>query len=74
MEQNITDVEVWQALHRELWLSNHPHWFQKSESGHRVIRWIKKWLLRIEEKLVPTPVRRWLWVRKSITERSGEIL
>jgi glycosyltransferase involved in cell wall biosynthesis len=60
-EHKVTDSEVWQALRRELWLHGHPTRLSLPESTHGLLRWTKKWLLRLEEWTVPGPIRRWLW-------------
>lgn len=61
VKQEITDPEIWQAIQKELWLYNQPAWLSNSGRGQRIVRWIKKWLLRLEERLLPPPVRHWLW-------------
>jgi glycosyltransferase involved in cell wall biosynthesis len=60
-EQGIEDSEVWQALRRELWLHSHPAQPGLTAWTGHFLRWTKKWLLRIEERAIPAPIRRRLW-------------
>ena len=60
-EKNVDNIIVWQALKRELWLHRVPAWPPQSDPLWKLVRWIKKWLLWLEEWVVPTPIRRWLW-------------
>ena len=63
-EKHVKDKRVWEAVNRQLWLydsSSHqklPGFTQDS------IRWIKKWILRVEERVLPSILRDWLWIRK----------
>jgi glycosyltransferase involved in cell wall biosynthesis len=62
-EQGMKDVEVWQALQRELWHINNPIWLPPIARAQYLVRWAKKWLLRIEERMLPASVHHWLWTR-----------
>jgi glycosyltransferase involved in cell wall biosynthesis len=66
-EHEVKDVEVWQALHQELWRIEEPAWLPHIPRLHTLIRWVKKWLLRAEAWLLPAPARRWLWARTGST-------
>ncbi|HZD58367.1 MAG TPA: glycosyltransferase family 2 protein [Anaerolineales bacterium] len=59
----VKDFEVWQALVRELWRIYHPGWLPSNEPIQITTRWAKKWLLRLEERLLPLAISRWLWGR-----------
>lgn len=63
-QKNITDPDVWLAVKRELWyhrgLGARPMHGTIIKLGMRV----KKWLLRIEEWILPVQLRRWIWVRE----------
>jgi glycosyltransferase involved in cell wall biosynthesis len=61
VEQGQEDFEVWQALQAELWRLHYPVWLPPSEPLEYLMRWAKKWLLRLEERVLPAAVRRWLW-------------
>ncbi len=61
--KKIENKVVWEALQKEKWLKRHPGWLPDSIQAHNFIRWIKKWVLRIEEWIVPSTVRHWYWVR-----------
>lgn len=63
-EQALEDKKVWLALKRELWLYNNLSCgYFRSLTPDR-IRWIKKWILRVEEWALPSILRDWLWIRK----------
>jgi len=65
-EQGSMDAEVWQALRKEFWLRSKfhlPTWFPLPERTQYFIRWIKKWLLRLEELILPASLRLWIWTR-----------
>jgi glycosyltransferase involved in cell wall biosynthesis len=62
----IRDSEVYAALNKELWLIQHYHELAMSALTRRVnksLRWLKKWLLKIEEKITPTQLDEWWWTR-----------
>jgi hypothetical protein len=58
------DLDIWMVLRRELWLNHQPVRRYLAARTHHTMRRIKKWLLWLEEKIVPTPVRHWLWVQR----------
>jgi glycosyltransferase involved in cell wall biosynthesis len=62
-EQQVEDKRVWEVVSRQLWLYNSPSQqrFPLVQDG---IRWIKKWILRVEEWVLPSVLRDWLWIRK----------
>jgi glycosyltransferase involved in cell wall biosynthesis len=62
LKKNVTDVEVWQALQREIWKIHYPTWLLHYDNLQHISRWIKKWLLRVEEKTIPSVIRRHLWI------------
>jgi len=49
LEQGVKDPEVWQALKDALWVHHHPRL-------HR----LKEMVIRLEKRILPVPVRRWL--------------
>jgi hypothetical protein len=61
--EQIEEQEVWQALRRQKWLNAMPHLPGQAASTYGWVRWIKKWILRVERRLLPPSVRRWLWAR-----------
>jgi glycosyltransferase involved in cell wall biosynthesis len=61
IEHGVQEQEVWHALQREQWRLRTPKWLPKP--GDVVIRWIKKWLLRVEEYTFPRFVSDWIWIR-----------
>lgn len=68
VQLQITDREVRRALRRQLWYHGR---FQSSgmpASTQRRVRWVKKWILRLEEHLVPERLRQWIWLRESSHE------
>ncbi len=60
-EQGIKDTDVRKAINRELWRLHYPDWLPKNERLQYSVRWIKKWLLKLEECVVPATVQRTLW-------------
>jgi glycosyltransferase involved in cell wall biosynthesis len=59
IEHNFYDPQVWQALKRDMWYCN---------SGSppiigNIVRRLKKWTLKLEEVLLPSAIRRWIWLR-----------
>lgn len=63
-EQNVADTLVLQAIHRQLWLYGDPsrrNFFGLSQNKMRRIR---KWILRMEEWIIPSTVRTKLWTHK----------
>jgi glycosyltransferase involved in cell wall biosynthesis len=46
-EQGVLNREIWLALQREIWLIQKPGWMP--EGAAPLLRWAKKWLLRIED-------------------------
>lgn len=60
-KQQVTTPDVWQALRQEQWLNRDVAWVPNAGSARLLTRWIKKWLLRLEEHLVPKSFQHWLW-------------
>jgi glycosyltransferase involved in cell wall biosynthesis len=60
-EKEYQDKEIWQSIKRELWRLQHPIWLPEQTSLRNLVRWIKKWTLFIEERLLPTAAKGWLW-------------
>jgi glycosyltransferase involved in cell wall biosynthesis len=59
--KKVQDSGVLQAVHRQLWLhSSRPVRFYPCLSPQK-LRWIKKWMLRVEERILPSLLRNWLW-------------
>lgn len=63
-----TDKNVLLELRRELWRISLPAWFPKNIRLQKTIRWAKKWLLKSEERLLPSPLRTRIWLRNSNNE------
>lgn len=62
IERGVKYREIWMALHRELWLQMKPEWLP--QAARPVLRWAKKWLLRLEERILPVFAGEWLWMRR----------
>lgn len=61
-EQAVHDRKVWLALKREWWLIQKPKWLPgRAANG---VRWLKKWLLRIEEHFLPITLSYRLWMQQ----------
>jgi glycosyltransferase involved in cell wall biosynthesis len=64
MSQNgIEDIEIRYAIRKELWITQNPIWLPDSRMIQSQIRWIKKWLMRLEEFVLPVSWSRRLWLR-----------
>jgi glycosyltransferase involved in cell wall biosynthesis len=63
-QQGVTDAALWQAVRREVWRIHHPAWLPNVAPLPYLNRWVKKWLLRLEERVLPSILRDWLWIRK----------
>jgi hypothetical protein len=61
-EARICDAATWQALRRQMWLARVPAWRGRLAPARRWIRWVKKWILRLEQSFLPVTLRRWLWL------------
>jgi glycosyltransferase involved in cell wall biosynthesis len=53
VKQQINDNNIWQALRKELWLSSQPVWLLNLPKGSYILRWIKKWIIKLEETILP---------------------
>jgi glycosyltransferase involved in cell wall biosynthesis len=60
----VQDMEIRRAIRKELWLIQKPYWLPDSETIQSRIRWLKKWLLRLEERILSTSAQNWLWLRE----------
>lgn len=63
IQQNVSDTALWMTLRKELWLVQRPFNLFLPGPFYSLIRWIKKWLLRMEKRLLPESLRLWLWTR-----------
>lgn len=63
-EQRVKDKRVWEAVRRQLWLYASSSHQKLPGLAQDTIRWIKKWMLRVEERVLPSILRDWLWIRK----------
>ncbi len=61
--QNITNQKLRIALYRQMWLL--PKFVEQSESDqlNNLERIMRKWILRVEEKVLPAKARQLLWLR-----------
>lgn len=57
----IKDSAVREALQKEFWLKKSPSWLPTSGRVFPLVRWLKKWILWAEERILPVFIRRWLW-------------
>ena len=56
-EQNVKDARVWRTLRRQLWLYEDPLRGKIPGLSQHNLRWIKKWILRVEEHLLPVAIK-----------------
>ncbi|MBE2199759.1 MAG: glycosyltransferase family 2 protein [Anaerolinea sp.] len=57
-QQQVEDLDLWQALSRQTWLYRQPAWLPKRL--RQPVRFSKKWLLRLEARL-PISVQHKFW-------------
>ena len=62
-EKRVQDKRVWEVVHRQLWLYDSSFHQKLPGFAQDNIRWIKKWILRVEERVLPSTLRDWLWTR-----------
>lgn len=60
----VQDDEIRRVIRRELWLIHKLSWLPDTEKIRYQTRWLKKWILRAEERFVPPKIRTWLWTCK----------
>jgi glycosyltransferase involved in cell wall biosynthesis len=63
-EKRVQDKRVSEAVRRQLWLYDSSSHEKLPGLAQDSIRWIKKWILRVEERVLPSILRDWLWIRK----------
>ena len=63
-EKRVQDKRVWEVVRRQLWLYDSSSHQTLPGLAQDSIRWIKKWILRLEERVLPSILRDWLWKRK----------
>lgn len=56
-DQGVTELEIWQALRKELWRCRHP-------TLARAWRDAEDLMLVVARHVLPLPVRRWLWAKR----------
>lgn len=61
--KRVKDAAVWQALRREMWRIKPWGGMSMSPGGLGWLKWAKKWLLKIEENLLPAAIGQRLWFR-----------
>ena len=57
----IQDQLVWQALRQEEWRLHFPGWLPSSQRMRYILRWVKKWLLKIDDRLVLAAIDHRIW-------------
>ena len=63
-EKRVQDKRVWEAVRRQLWLYDSSSHQKLPGLAQDSIRWIKKWILRVEERVLLSILRDCLWIRK----------
>lgn len=59
----IDEIDIRLAIQKELWLQQVPGWLPNTKMIRNRIRWIKKWILRLEESIFPASISSRLWIR-----------
>jgi glycosyltransferase involved in cell wall biosynthesis len=60
----IQDETVSQMIRRQLWLNQDVSPRYLPILSAKTLYWMKKWLLRLEEHILPSKARNWLWMRR----------
>ena len=63
-EKQIQDHKVWEVVRRQLWLYDNRSHRKLPGYARDNLRRIKKWILRVEERVLPSRLRQFLWIRK----------
>jgi glycosyltransferase involved in cell wall biosynthesis len=63
-ENRVEDKRIWETVRRQLWLYDSSSRQKLPGLVQDSIRWIKKWILKVEERVLPSTLRDWLWIRK----------
>jgi glycosyltransferase involved in cell wall biosynthesis len=63
-DRGIHDEAVLRMIRRKLWLSQNASRGYFSALSPGTVRWFKKWILRLEEHILPSKVRSRLWLRR----------
>jgi len=56
------EKEVRLAIHKEFWLHKSPAWSSNSKKIRSSLRWIKKWILRLDEWILPISIQYRFWL------------
>jgi glycosyltransferase involved in cell wall biosynthesis len=64
-DQRVRDKRVWETVQRELWLYDNRSYRNLPVLVQDAIRWMKKWVLKVEERVLPSVLREWLWIPRS---------
>lgn len=64
-QHKIEHPQVQLVVRQELWLSRQFAYIPLPEILYPMIRWVKKWLLRLSNWLLPVSLRMWIWTRGS---------
>jgi glycosyltransferase involved in cell wall biosynthesis len=60
----INQMEISEAIRKELWLIQFPSWLANKKKAQIQIRWVKKRILRLVEVILPKSISRRLWSKK----------
>ena len=64
-QRGVEDPDLRLAIRKEVWLSQTPTWLHNSEKLHSPLRWIKKWILRVNDILLPESLQKKLWLHST---------
>lgn len=64
-ERRIENSELRLAIRKEVWLSQTPTWLHNAEKLRSRLRWIKKWILRVNDILLPESLQKRLWLHSN---------
>jgi glycosyltransferase involved in cell wall biosynthesis len=59
--REVQDPVLLQTIRRRLWLNSHAPSGCSSILPPRILHWLKKWVLRLEERILPSRARNWFF-------------
>jgi glycosyltransferase involved in cell wall biosynthesis len=60
-KNHVEDPQLWLAIRRQMWLLGKQHQADFLMRNSKRSRWLRKWLLRLEQRTLPIRIRYWLW-------------
>jgi glycosyltransferase involved in cell wall biosynthesis len=62
-QRGINETNIRLAIQKELWLQENLAWLTGLDGLQARLRWLKKWILRLEELVLPVSIQYRLWIK-----------